>query len=288
MTSCQPHLPPGTPQTQVAIDTRTVDKSRLFHVCAGRILCSLVSMLLVRATRRVETPLNARIRRWYALHSFGARARLDLPTYGQAAVQRQLNDASDNLWGQTVVWQTLELATDIVSAAAQLLASVVVLFQVLSASGQSDGLVLAGLTLFGETYYLLSQFDAFRRGRGACWSRRRFGYVCDNVMAVWLATTFNKGYLKMRGWQSSVKDLAHRKEFVAGGLAAYAISEFKKAAEMVGDLDGDWMELEDQVLRRSSSWSYILKEPLKQLPQVRVPCFPCAVFVLNCLGLSAC
>ena len=36
----------------MAIDTRTVDKSRLFHVCAGRILCSVVSMLLVRATRR--------------------------------------------------------------------------------------------------------------------------------------------------------------------------------------------------------------------------------------------
>ena len=82
-------------------------------------------------------------------------------------MQRQLNDASDNGWGQTVVWQTLELATDIVSAAAQLLASVVVLFQVLSASGQSDGLVLAGLTLFGETYYWLSQFKAFRTARGA-------------------------------------------------------------------------------------------------------------------------
>ncbi len=155
----------------MAIDTRAVDKSRLFHVCMGRIVCSVVSMLLARARRRVETPLNARIRRWYALHSFRARARLDLPTYGQSAVQRQLSDASENMWGQTVVWQTLELVTDIVSAAAQLLASVVVLLQVLTASGQSDGVVLAGLTLFAETSYWLAQFNVFQRARGA-WSRR--------------------------------------------------------------------------------------------------------------------
>ncbi|PIL27886.1 ATP-binding cassette transporter [Ganoderma sinense ZZ0214-1] len=206
-------------------------------------------MLLMHARRRVETPLNARIRRWYALHSFGARARLDLPTYGQSAVQRQLSDASDNIWGQTVVWQTLELATDIVSAAAQLLASVVVLFQVLVASGQGDGLVLAGLTLSGEMYYWLSRMSVFHRTR------------------VWLATTLNQEYLKMRGWQRTVRDIGHRKEFVAGGLAGYATSEFKKAAEKVGDMDGDWMELEEQALYRSNHWN-ILSEPLKQLPQI--------------------
>ena len=101
-------------------------------------------------------------------------------------------------------------------------------------------------------------------------SFRVLGGVSDSaVIAVWLATTFNKGYLKMRGWQLSVKDLAHRKEFVAGGLAGYAISEFKKAAEMVGDLDGDWNEVENQVLHRTSNWT-ILKEPLKQLQQVSV------------------
>ncbi|KAI1785736.1 HlyB/MsbA family ABC transporter [Ganoderma leucocontextum] len=235
--------------TQVAIDTRTVDKSRLFRVCIGRVLCSVVSVLLARAAQRVETPLNARIRRWYALHSFRARARLDLPTSSQSAVQRQLSDASDNLWGQTVVWQTLELVTDIVSAAAQLLASVVVLFQVLGASGQSDGAVLAGLTLFAETFCWLSQVSVFHRAR------------------VWLATTFNQDYLRMRGWLSAARDLGHRQEFVAGGLAGYATAEFKKAAESLGDLDADWNEVEGQVLYQSSNWN-ILQEPLKQLPQI--------------------
>ena len=73
----------------------------------------------------------------------------------------------------------------------------------------------------------------------------------------------------MRGWQISVKDMGHRQEFVAGGLAGYATSEFKKASEMVGDLDGDWNEVENQVLHRPSNWT-ILNEPLKQLPQVSV------------------
>lgn len=125
-------------------------------------------MLLSHGRPRVETPLNARIRRWYALHSFRARARLDLPTYGQSAVQRQLTGASNNTWGQTVVWQTLELMTDIVSAAAQVVASLFVLFQVLAASEQADGLVLAGLTLLGETFYWMSRLSTFHRARGAC------------------------------------------------------------------------------------------------------------------------
>ncbi|EJF56134.1 HlyB/MsbA family ABC transporter [Dichomitus squalens LYAD-421 SS1] len=233
--------------TQVAIDTRTVDKARLFKICAGRIACSVVGIILYRVRRRVGNPLNARIRRWYALHSFHSRARLDLPTYAQPAVQRQVGDASDNMWGQTVVWQTLELATDIVSAATQLAASSAVLFQVLK--DHQDGSVLALLTLFGETYYWLSQFNTFRTTR------------------VWLATTFNQDYMKMQGWKKAVRDLLHRKEFVAGGLAGYATAEFQKAAERVGDMDADWNEVEDQILNRSSAWT-MLKEPLTHLPQI--------------------
>ena len=148
-----------------AVATRTVDTELLLGICAGRIACTIASMVLGHVRERAQKKLNARIRRWYALHSFHARARLDLPTYAQSSVQRQVSDASDNMWGQTVVWQTLELATDIVSAATQLVASSAVLFQVLK--DQPDGAVLATLTLFGETYYWLSQFKAFRTARGA-------------------------------------------------------------------------------------------------------------------------
>ncbi len=104
------------------------------------------------------------------------------------------------------------------------------------------------------------------------------GRVRDGARTVWLATTFNDEYVRMRGWQRAAREFEHRKEFVAGGMAGYATSEYKKAAEKVGDLDADWNEVEDQVLYRSNSWN-ILNEPLKQLPQVRPFRPPPAVFV---------
>ena len=91
----------------------------------------------------------------------------------------------------------------------------------------------------------------------------------------------------MRGWQSAVRDESHRPEFVAGGRAGYAMSEFKKAAEKVGDLDGDWNEIEDQVLYQPSNWS-ILKEPLKQLPQVCPFRSPPLVFAYELRGNADC
>ena len=40
---------------QVAIDTRTVDKDRLFHISAGRIVCSLaLRLMLVLKDSRVH------------------------------------------------------------------------------------------------------------------------------------------------------------------------------------------------------------------------------------------
>ena len=93
---------------------------------------------------------------------------------------------------------------------------------------------------------------------------------------VWLATTFNQDYLKMRGWKQTVRDVTHRKEFIAGGLANYATAEFKKAADRVGEMDADWNEVREQILSRSSPWG-ILKEPLAHLPQVRQLVLFCAL-----------
>lgn len=63
---------------------------------------------------------------------------------------------------------------------------------------------------------------------------------------VWIATASNEGYLRMRWWQDAVQNSTYRKELVAGGLAGYATSEFKRAAERVGDQDTDWREVEEQ------------------------------------------
>ena len=82
----------------------------------------------------------------------------------------------------------------------------------------------------------------------------------------------------MRGWKQTVRDVTHRKEFIAGGLANYATAEFKKAADRVGEMDADWNEVREQMLSRPSHWG-ILKQPLAHLPQVRPPLFCSALRV---------
>lgn len=143
-----------------------MNRERLLHIALGRVACSIASYLLRRVQRRAEIPLNGRIRRWWAVHSFRANARLDVPTYQQGHVQRQLADTADGYRGQTVMWETLELATDIFSTFAQLIAQLVVLFQVLRV--QRDGVLLGVLTLLTESLYWLSRANAMRPLRGEC------------------------------------------------------------------------------------------------------------------------
>ncbi|KAI0762243.1 P-loop containing nucleoside triphosphate hydrolase protein [Fomes fomentarius] len=81
--------------------------------------------------------------------------------------------------------------------------------------------------MFSETAYWVFRSRATRR------------------MLVWLATTFNDDYLKLRGWKSIISSTDHRQEFVAGNLADHAMSEFKKASEKVGSHDADWNKIED-------------------------------------------
>ncbi|KAI0757785.1 HlyB/MsbA family ABC transporter [Daedaleopsis nitida] len=233
--------------TQVAIDTRTVDKEQLIRISIGTGACTIASWFLSRVQRGVVHPLNGRIRRWWAVHSFHAQARLDLPTFEQGHVRRQLNQTSDNYRGQAVVWQTLELVTDILSAVMQLLAQLVVLFQVLR--GHRDGVMLGLLTLFSETLYWISKTSVMRPVR------------------VWVATTFNKDYLRMQGWKRVVRDTSYRKEFVAGNLAEHATSEFRKASARVGDLDADWDEI-SEVLEVSGQFWYALYQPMRHIPQI--------------------
>ena len=89
---------------QVAINTRTVDASHLLYVSAARIACDLGWHAMVVLARRIEVPLTARIRQWYGVRLFHARARLDLPTYETTNVQRQLDDVSPEFAGRTVAF----------------------------------------------------------------------------------------------------------------------------------------------------------------------------------------
>ncbi|RPD56247.1 P-loop containing nucleoside triphosphate hydrolase protein [Lentinus tigrinus ALCF2SS1-7] len=234
--------------TQMAIETRTVDKERLIRIAAGRLTCTVASFFLDQIRAKVERPLNAHIRRWWALHCFHAYARLDHPTYNKTEVKRQLQDTTDDYYGQSVIWRTIELASDIVSIVTRLVAQTLVLVQVLH--GQPDGPLLAVLTLFAQVLVCAADMPILRSTR------------------IWLAKTVDHDFIKMKGWKHVVREDLHRKEFVVGNLAGHASSEFKKASERVGDNDTDWSEwgyLIDWPL--PSIWS-VFHQPLAQLPQI--------------------
>ena len=147
-------------QTQAAVETRTVDKERLLRIAAGKLACTVAGFCFDRTRREVERPLNTRIRRWRALHSFHAYARLDHPTYHKSEVQRQLRDTTDGYYGQSVIWRMLGLVSDVVSIFTRLVAQTLVLVQVLH--GQPDGPLLAILTLFAEVAVYATQTPLFR------------------------------------------------------------------------------------------------------------------------------
>ena len=150
-------------QTQAAVETRTVDKERLLRIAAGKLACTVAGFCFDRIRRVVERPLNAHIRRWWALHSFHAYARLDHPTYNKTEVKRQLQDTTDDYYGQSVIWRTLELVSDIVSIVTRLVAQTLVLVQVLR--GQPDGPLLAILALLAEAVVYAVRMPIFRSAR---------------------------------------------------------------------------------------------------------------------------
>ena len=112
-----------------------------------------MGIVLQNIRARARNALNLRIRRWFALHTFMAYARLDVPTFARREVQTQLSTASDD-HGQTVMWQTLRTATEHASLCTHFSAQAFVLFKALQ--GQKGGRLLALITLLSETVSWLS------------------------------------------------------------------------------------------------------------------------------------
>lgn len=210
---------------QIAIDTRTVDKDHLIHICVGRIACTIANHVIKFLRNRLRSSLVWRIKHWSDAHIFRARARLDVPTYQLSSVQRQLDDITPSLYMAPVAWRTIEMLSGFVRAATQATAQVAVLAQTLG--GQKDGYLLAGLTLSSQTIQWLSR-------AGLISTRAQGQYLCLSCIwdfcsyaiyaTAWAATTNDKHYLSLRGWKRAIEGVAHRQEVVAGNLGEYAVS----------------------------------------------------------------
>ncbi|EMD41302.1 hypothetical protein CERSUDRAFT_109898 [Gelatoporia subvermispora B] len=233
---------------QTAVETRTVDRQLLLRIAAGRIGTMTLQRFLRLCSSRAQVPLERRLKQHFTQHIFRARARLDLPTFDDPAVQRQLGGATPP-GGRTVAAQTLRMSTDLMSACVYVTSQLGVLVNVLRE--QEDGPLLAALMLgaaFLEHVHNLGQLTTAR---------------------VWAATTKNDDYLRMQGYKRIVNDPEHRKELIAGNLAEYLISQFVAATRRLGDDDGDFRELNtERVMRGRFHLISFLKGPLGQLPQI--------------------
>ncbi|KAI9062263.1 P-loop containing nucleoside triphosphate hydrolase protein [Trametes sanguinea] len=235
---------------QTAIDTRTVDKDHLFHICTGRIACTIALHLIRTANNVVERHLQTRIRRWTDAHLFRARARLDVPTFETTSVKRQLEDVSSNSdFMPPVPWATLQMLVGFVRAGTQVSAQVWVLAQALSV--QRDGWLLAGLTMGSKSIGWFNDLG-----------------LLGGRPQIWAATTSNHDYLRLHGWARAMKDGIHRKEIVASNLGEYAVSEYEAASERLGDADSVFKEWRMGRRRnRFDIWA-LIQYPLNELPQI--------------------
>jgi hypothetical protein len=126
-----------------AIETRTVDKAVLIRVAAGRTACTIVARILRYVQSRIKSPLNMSIKQFYAQHLFRSMARIDVPTFEDSAIQRQLESAWSP-WGSSIPWSTVCMTTGVAMTAIRLVSQLSVLSAVLRE--QQDGPLLAILT----------------------------------------------------------------------------------------------------------------------------------------------
>lgn len=134
---------------QTAVENRSVDRHLLIQVAASRLLCAAINRLLLHAQSRLYTPLNERIRQHYAVQTFRARARLDVPTYADSAIQRQLDNSSTSS-RTSIAWNNVLTTLHLMSTGIELVSQFSVLLNMLR--DQRDGPLLATLS-FGHTLF---------------------------------------------------------------------------------------------------------------------------------------
>jgi hypothetical protein len=131
-------------QVETAVEKRTVDKDVLLHIAAGRVACAIAERLLQYSKYQISHPLNLAIKQFYSTHIFHAMARLDLPTFEDPAIQRQLEGAWSTSHRSSVAWETIRLTSNVVMTVIRLLSQLSVLISVLR--HQRDGTLLALLS----------------------------------------------------------------------------------------------------------------------------------------------
>ena len=154
--------------------------------------------------------LNGRIRRHYSVHTFHALARLDVPTFDDPVVSRQMDSViPDGGPGgrRTIPWTAISSVFSLGSTVIHLISQLIVLAGVLRR--QRDGPLLAGIAALSHFFMMVTQSGAWGSS------------VYLPQTGVWAATTRNVDFLRMEGYKRVVASDTHRKEMIASGLTEY-------------------------------------------------------------------
>ncbi|KIK60425.1 hypothetical protein GYMLUDRAFT_43735 [Collybiopsis luxurians FD-317 M1] len=234
---------------ETAVEKRTVDKHLLFQVASGRIVSSIVELLLNHLSVLVSRPLNAQIKQYYTQHMFGVLARMDVPTYDDPMIQRQLEQAFPSSSRNSIVWRTVVSSTHVGTTAVRLISQLSVLFNVLK--NQKDGPLFALLSFSQPLLRWGSDFND------------------ELYTRVWAATTRNTDYIQLSGLRKSVGDPAHRKEIVAGDMWEYMQNEYKRCITILGeDAVEFWDAYRLSRQRHFPSILTIIRQSINELPQI--------------------
>ncbi|KAI3619668.1 abc transporter related protein [Moniliophthora roreri] len=199
---------------QTAVDQRTVDKKLLLHVAVGRF--------------------------FYSVRIFRTIARLDVPTFDDAGIQRQFEQVFAGDSRSSVAWEVIRMAINISTTTIQLLSQLSVLATVLK--GQRDGTLLALL----------------------CFSRSLFDWVQYQP----------KMPLGEHYWSFTSKSIDVY-DSMGGNYEERRLPEdgrveedyYSKCSELLGeDAAGFWPLY--NVFSTRFQWSTLIKQPFKELPQI--------------------
>ncbi|KAF5351573.1 hypothetical protein D9758_007222 [Tetrapyrgos nigripes] len=234
---------------QTAIDERTVDTSLLIHICIGRFACSAMNILLSNLQVVFSRPLGFRIRQFYTHKQIHCMARLDVPTFSDPSLQRQMQSAFGMNVGNDLAMSTVTRTMNIVTSGTRLVSQLGVLLSVLR--DQTDGPLLA-VICFVQTI-----FQHWRRDQS--WIKSE----------VYAATTRNDDYLKMEGIKQAINSDQHRKEIVAGNMGKYMHSEYTRCSTTLGEAAADF-NTSYYLYKRPTLLSFFpfMNEIWNELPQV--------------------
>ncbi|KAH7099509.1 P-loop containing nucleoside triphosphate hydrolase protein [Auriculariales sp. MPI-PUGE-AT-0066] len=252
-----------------ALETRKVDQRWLLYIASARALCVAGRWLTTSIQSSIADPIARGLRVHFAQHILKSHLRLDVPTYDDVAVTRQLWSVNEDCFGGP--WLALQSLISLVINALQMCMSCIVLLSLLWDRKDSISLVIVTL--------LPALGDAFSRLRSGSRTQSAWGRTSREIARA--ATCNNDNFIRRLGLRRMGTNAKYKQEVVAGNLQGYIEREFARATSAIGaenipeHADFSPIELLDGPGQLWSSLKQVFVQVLTERPQV--------VFILQIL-----